>query len=71
MESRVLTQLGLTHHQAMTGRSAGQEVLWNPLSRKRTVKAVLTRSRYLEFGQALVAEAVANVGQEELAFRFG
>ena len=35
---------------------------------KRTVKAVLRRSGYLEFGQALVAETVANVGQEELAF---
>jgi hypothetical protein len=34
---------------------------------KRTVKAVLTRLGYLEFGQALVAETVANVGQEELA----
>ena len=37
-------------------------------NRKRTVKAVLTRSNYLEFGQALIAETVANVGQEELAF---
>jgi putative transposase len=35
---------------------------------KRTVKAVLTRSSYLEFGQALVADTVANVGQKELAF---
>jgi hypothetical protein len=35
------------------------------------VKAVLTRLSYLEFGQVLVAETVANVGQEELAFRFG
>jgi hypothetical protein len=39
--------------------------LWN---RKRTVKAVLTRSGYLEFGQALVAETVTDVGEEELAF---
>jgi hypothetical protein len=37
-------------------------------NRKRTAKAVLTRSGYLEFGQALVGETVANVGQEELAF---
>lgn len=36
--------------------------------RKRTVKAVLTRSSYLEVGQALIAETVANIGQEELAF---
>jgi len=35
---------------------------------KRTAKAVLTRSSYLEFGQALVVATVANVGQEELAF---
>jgi hypothetical protein len=37
------------------------------VERKRTVKAVLTRSSYLEVGQALIAETIANVGQEELA----
>jgi hypothetical protein len=38
---------------------------------KRTVKAVLTRLSDPELGHALVAEAVANVGEEELAFGFG
>jgi hypothetical protein len=38
---------------------------------KRTVKAVLTRLSDLKFGEALVAEATADVGEEELAFRFG
>ena len=46
----------------------GMELESTTAKRKRTVKAVLTRSSYLEVGQALIAETVANVGQEELAF---
>ena len=45
--------------------------LTSEINGNRTAKAVLTRSRDVELGHALVGEAVADVAEEVAAFGFG